>query len=151
VCSHESVLCRAYFSYGPTWNYIYSCTTKPSDILKVQNALEHSANYVTEYTICKLVLLLSGSLRFSPHSRHLTNLPPHPTPKRKRTAISSQFFCLNFHCLSDKQQCLTNPHNCIINSSRYNWVDTLSWGWRISRTLLLLLFKTRGFFYIILI
>jgi hypothetical protein len=60
--------------------------------------------------------------------------PYTPTPKRKRTALSSQFFCLNFHCLSDEQQCLTNPHNCIINISRYNWVVTLSWGWRTSRT-----------------
>jgi len=82
---------------------------------------------------------------------------PHtPSPKRNRTALSSQFLCLNFHCLSDEQRSLTNPHNCAINISRYKWVVTLSWGWRISRTLLLslslllllllllLLFKTCG-------
>jgi hypothetical protein len=42
--------------------------------------------------------------------------------------------------------CPTKQHICAINSSRYNWAVTLSWGWRISRTtsLLLLLFTTCG-------
>jgi hypothetical protein len=89
----QSVMCRPYFSYGPRRNYIYSRTTKLNDILKVKNVLVHSVNYVTEYTTCKLLLLLrSGSPHFSLHSRHLTNMP-HPHPKRKRTALSSQLFC----------------------------------------------------------
>ena len=41
---------KAYFSYGCNCNYIYSCTVKPYDILKVKNALAKSLYYVTEYT-----------------------------------------------------------------------------------------------------
>ena len=39
------------FYYGRNWNYVYVCTGKPCDILKVKNAVVKSLYYVTKYTI----------------------------------------------------------------------------------------------------
>jgi hypothetical protein len=43
------------FSCGCELNYVYSCTVKPFDILKVKNAWVKSLYHVTEY-ICNLLL-----------------------------------------------------------------------------------------------
>ena len=46
----------SFFSFGYKLNYIYACTMKPYDIIKVKNTLVNSAHYVTEYTTCGLFI-----------------------------------------------------------------------------------------------
>jgi hypothetical protein len=61
---HENQCCEGQsLLMGIQQNYIYTCTMKPYDILKVSNALVQSMYCVTKYayTICKLVLLLTST------------------------------------------------------------------------------------------
>ena len=43
--------------------YTSACTVKPYDIFKVKNAMVKSVCYVTEYTICNLVMVLGNRER----------------------------------------------------------------------------------------
>jgi hypothetical protein len=49
-----------HFSFGHNQNFIYVCTIKLYDILKVRNAPVKFVYFVSDYTICSLVFMVTS-------------------------------------------------------------------------------------------
>jgi len=69
---------KAMLLLWPEWDYIYTRTVQPYDILRAKNVLVNSAyySYVREWTLCSLALPVDTTLPFDVHgSVHRNNIP----------------------------------------------------------------------------